>query len=285
MGRKDFKRMATRDNVPTTYRGLVQEFDRRINSGTFDEKAVVEHLHSFFRNYENAQKYRPLKIPTQVIVCEGVELSEDFMTQTMIFHGQLLKRHPNGGGFVPVNQSASDPSKPLIEDSVYVGPFAMVYGNARLRGNVHISDHARIFGNVLVSGNVRITGHAWVCGDARVTGSDVFIADNVRIFDHAWITGRVRITGDAWISGNANIIGDDKLDQRLKNVLFMAGDTIIQSLQNKRTETKVEVLWICDGAWIYDYAQVSGISYIRGNAKIRGNYKAKGGEFFTGTFE
>ena len=57
-------------------------------------------------------------------------------------------QHKNGGGWVA--------NTATVEDSVYIGPDAQVYGNAQVSGN------AQVYGNAQVSGNARVSGDAWV---------------------------------------------------------------------------------------------------------------------------
>lgn len=93
--------------------------------------------------------------------------------------------HPNGGGFVARGAS--------VEDSVYVGPDAKVYGNAKITGNVRIEGHAVVMGSAVVSGNAVIDGYAVVAGNASVSRD-------------AHVGGFAVVTGSAAVTGNANVI-------------------------------------------------------------------------------
>jgi hypothetical protein len=53
------------------------------------------------------------------------------------------QKHPNGGGWVA--QTA------IVENMVYVGPDAKVYGNARVYGNSRISGTAEVFGDTKIT--------------------------------------------------------------------------------------------------------------------------------------
>ena len=73
---------------------------------------------------------------------EGATFTEYQIANDRLVHlGQVLRRHRNGGGWVPLEQDEYDQSKPFVAESAYVGSFAMVYGNARVFGN------ARVCGN------------------------------------------------------------------------------------------------------------------------------------------
>ena len=102
--------------------------------------------------------------------------------------------HSNGGGWV--SDSAS------VADSVYVGPDAMVLGNASLTGNVRVEDYAVVANSVMASDNVVISGHAvvdgggWVYDNGWVLGS-VILSDNVIISDSAVVTNSCKISGNA----------------------------------------------------------------------------------------
>ena|SRR5271157_5447789 len=63
-------------------------------------------------------------------------------------------KHKNGGGWVA--------NTAHVEDSVYVGEYALVYGNVVATGNVHIEDTSRVSGSAKLSGSVRIYGNAWI---------------------------------------------------------------------------------------------------------------------------
>jgi carbonic anhydrase/acetyltransferase-like protein (isoleucine patch superfamily) len=84
---------------------------------------------------------------------------------------------PNGGGWVALTAK--------VDETVFVGQAAKIFGNAKVSGNVKVTGFARIFGN------------AWVSGD-------VFVFGNARIFGNASVFGYVRVSNGE-ISGNAKI--------------------------------------------------------------------------------
>ena len=87
-------------------------------------------------------------------------------------------QHVNGGGWVADTVE--------IEDTVFVGPNARVFGKAVAFGYARISSNAQVFGKAWVYGSACISGNAWVYDDAKVHGE-------------------ARICGDALIGGNAEI--------------------------------------------------------------------------------
>ena len=99
-----------------------------------------------------------------VATFEGCGFTEANLRETIVCSGQLLKRHRNGGGWVPADQDESDTSKPFVAETAYVGP------NARVSGNARVYDNAWVFGSAWVYDNARVSGNAWVGGDARVSG-------------------------------------------------------------------------------------------------------------------
>jgi hypothetical protein len=128
---------------------------------------------------------------------EGFQPPATFRAQ-LKFNGHL---HPNGGGWV--QNSAS------VANSVYVGPAAMVLGNANISGDVRIENTALVR-NAVVSGQVRIRDNAFVdrgnySGSAVVQGQG--FAENVTMSDNALIGMRAKVTNYN-LSGTAEVGGD-----------------------------------------------------------------------------
>ena len=71
-------------------------------------------------------------------------------------------KHPYGGGWVA--------NTARVDDTVYVGPFAMVYGHAELTGRVRVEDYAQVSGYAKLSGDVRVARNVWVEKGALHTG-------------------------------------------------------------------------------------------------------------------
>ena len=65
-------------------------------------------------------------------------------------------QHANGKGWVA--------NTAKVDDSVYVGPYACVYGHAEITGRVRIEDLAQISGHAKLSGDVRVCGFRWIDG-------------------------------------------------------------------------------------------------------------------------
>ena len=70
-------------------------------------------------------------------------------------------QHPYGKGWV------SNDSQ--VADSVYVGPFAVVYGKSVLTGRVRVEDYGQVK-NSKLSGDVIVRRVAWVDGITSHTG-------------------------------------------------------------------------------------------------------------------
>lgn len=78
-------------------------------------------------------------------------------------------KHKNGGGWVA--------NSARVDDSVYVGPFALVYGKAELSERVRVEDYAQVSGTAVLSGDVVIGRVAWL--DKGTYSKGVFV-HNVR---------------------------------------------------------------------------------------------------------
>ena len=91
-------------------------------------------------------------------------------------------RHMTGHGWVS--------NTATVADSVFVGPFALVYGKAELSGRVRVEDSAQVSGTATLSGDVRVCRNAWIDKGTYKTG--VF-ARNERVHTKA---ERLRPTED-----------------------------------------------------------------------------------------
>lgn len=110
----------------------------------------------------------------------GPEKGEIDFPETMMVDGQSLRRHKNGGGWVPFVQDEFDYFQPYVAETVMVGPEAMVYGNARVTGKVNIIDRARVYGSANLRDNVVVKDDAQVCGIAYVS-QDTVVAGKKRL--------------------------------------------------------------------------------------------------------
>lgn len=95
-------------------------------------------------------------------------------------------QHPNGMGWVYKTATAAPTS--------FIGPGAVVYGNAR------VSDSAQVFGNARVSGNAKVSNSAVVSGNAQVSG-------RARVFGYAQVSNSAVVSDRAQVSGMARVFG------------------------------------------------------------------------------
>ena len=70
-------------------------------------------------------------------------------------------QHKNGLGWVANTAS--------VEPSVYVGPYAIVYGRAELTERVRVEGTAQVSGNAKLSGSVLVCGNKWIDGNFRAS--------------------------------------------------------------------------------------------------------------------
>jgi acyl-[acyl carrier protein]--UDP-N-acetylglucosamine O-acyltransferase len=75
-------------------------------------------------------------------------------------------QHKNGHGWVA--------NTAKVDDSVYVGPFAVVYGHAELTGKVRVLDLAQVSGHAKLSGDVVVSGHCWLDGNFKANTGHFF---------------------------------------------------------------------------------------------------------------
>jgi len=67
--------------------------------------------------------------------------------------------HPNGKGYVA--------NTARVEPSVYIGPYAVVYGQAELSGRVRVEGTSQVSGHAKLSGDVLVCGNKWIDGNFR----------------------------------------------------------------------------------------------------------------------
>jgi len=128
---------------------------------------------------------------------EGFQAPANFRSQ-LKFNGHL---HANGGGWV---QNSAN-----VAASVYVGPSAMVLGNANITGQVRIENTALVR-NATISGQVQILDNAFVdrgnySGNAVIRGQG--FAENVTMSNNALIGMRAKVTNYN-LSGTVEVGGD-----------------------------------------------------------------------------
>lgn len=102
--------------------------------------------------------------------------------------------HSKGGGLVA--------DTVLIDETAYVGPYAMVYGNARVYGEARIDGYAKVYGNAFIQGNAKVYGDAQVYGDAIVRDM-AKVSGNAKVYEKAKISDSAQVHGDAEVYGKA----------------------------------------------------------------------------------
>jgi hypothetical protein len=159
----------------------------------------------------------PYELSIHGALPEGHQPPEQFRTAWKT-DGHL---HANGGGWV--QNSAS------VDNSVYVGPHAMVLGNAQITGNVRI-DHTAVVHNALLTDQVQVLDNAMInggsyYGQAVVQGHAY--AENLTMSGQALVgmrpvvinydlSGTVEVGGDV-IVYNENGACDNGVHYRLTN--------------------------------------------------------------------
>lgn len=89
-----------------------------------------------------------------------------------------------------------------VNHNAYVGPYAVVQGNAYVR------DGARIEGNAVVDGNAEIHDAATIKGNAVVDGN-ARVGGNFIVGGHAHVGGEASLSGEGSVGGFADINSDD----------------------------------------------------------------------------
>lgn len=139
--------------------------------------------------------------------------------------------HPNGGG--KVASSAS------VDPTVFVGVGCMVFGKARIKGNVQITGRVRVGGDdfpndvstliedeVRVSGNVQISGCVILRDHADIR-DNVILEGCVRVMHHARVYGEAHLNGWVSIKDSAYVCGGVKLVGTSEE-LIVRGETYLR---------------------------------------------------------
>lgn len=104
-----------------------------------------------------------------VVRFNGFGFTEANFSETIFYSGTELRRHRLDGGWVPVDQSEHDSGKAWVEESVYVGPRAMVLGSAK----IYAGDfHGGTFYGGAFEGGVFLRRGAYYGNPLRVYQSD-----------------------------------------------------------------------------------------------------------------
>ncbi|MBI4057583.1 MAG: hypothetical protein HY399_08570 [Elusimicrobia bacterium] len=195
--------------------------DRRLPAETFsDENKVLRGLHAI------SQKAQDLK--------QNKDALHDFGDG----RGAVpAHQHKNGGGWVE--------NTAQVEESVYVGPQAQVYGTAEVIGGTVVQDRAQIYEGAQVIGGI-------IAGEARVHS---FPGDPQRM-GHSFLSGHFEINGKAEVSENATVFasldshvtvgGNAKVKGRSRLSGFMAVTDNVEicgdALLHKGTQDRPEVI-------------------------------------------
>jgi UDP-3-O-[3-hydroxymyristoyl] glucosamine N-acyltransferase len=111
-------------------------------------------------------------------------------------------QHIKGGGWVAETA--------FVGSECYIGPHAVVYGNARVTGNAIINDYAKVYGNAQVYGCAKVYGDSQIYGDAHVYGDSKVsgrsqVYGEARVIDNAMIHDQAKIYGNAIVRNNAEV--------------------------------------------------------------------------------
>lgn len=114
-------------------------------------------------------------------------------------------QHIKGGGWVAETA--------FVDGDCYVGPHAVVYGNARVTEKAIINDYAKVYGNARIYGNAKVYGDAQVFDsaqiydNARVSGKSK-VCENARVVNNALVYDNSIICGNAIVRNNAEVLND-----------------------------------------------------------------------------
>ena len=81
-------------------------------------------------------------------------------------------QHKNGHGWVA--------NTARVDDAVFVGPHALVYGQAEVTEHAVIVDSAQVSGHARLGGNVIVSGNAWVDGNTKASTGRIWKNERVQ---------------------------------------------------------------------------------------------------------
>lgn len=128
-------------------------------------------------------------------------------------------QHIKGGGWVAETAQ--------VDDDCYIGPFALVYGEARVTDNAIVNDYARVYGNAQIYGKAKVYGDCQVYDEAQIYGE-------ARVSGHCKVYGKAKILDNAMVYDNAEVYGDAIVRNNaeiLNNAKVYAGADIYDSLK------------------------------------------------------
>ena len=146
------------------------------------------------------------------------------------------------GGYIEKEENLSHEGNCWVYDRAVVYMDAKVRGDSSVSGLSVVSDKAKVYGKAQVGENARVYGDAKVYGSSRVMNASI-VGIAAKVFGKAVITGNASISGDAKVYGDAIIFGD----------------------VNVR----------CN-AVVYGYAYIHGYTTIAGKAKVYGKANISG---------
>ena len=151
---------------PANLRSLAQALDK-------DRPAVMQAVQAIIEGMPLGQSSLDDKV---VGTWEGVTITERMLRDDRLpVNGQFLRRHREGGGWVPLEQDEHDESMPFVSEDSYVGPWARVTGTSLVTGNSRVTDNSRVI-------------------DSRVHNSQV---DNSQVYTSQVYTSQV--TDSSWV--------------------------------------------------------------------------------------
>ena len=164
------------------------------------------------------------------------------------------------GGYIEKEENLSHEGNCWVYDRAVVYMDAKVRGDSSVSGLSVVSDKAKVYGKAQVGENARVYGDAKVYGSSRVMNASI-VGIAAKVFGKAVIGGNASISGDAKVYGNAVIFGD--VNVRCNAVVY--GEAHVG-----------ENAVISGYAKVYGYAYIHGYTTIAGKAKVYGKANISG---------
>ena len=92
------------------------------------------------------------------------QVPESFWNNVTL-NGVEYRRHPNGGGLVALTAQ--------VQNTVFLGKNAKVFGNAWVYGNAKVYNNAQVYGYAQVYANAKVYNNDQVFGDAKVYHKEI----------------------------------------------------------------------------------------------------------------
>ena len=110
--------------------GMLAELIERLSNGGCDELDFQEGIQALLEG----KPFGKSSLSGKVTEFGGFRFTEENFRERLLYGDIELRRHRNGGGWVPVDQDENSPDKAYVDDKVYVGPRVMVLRKAKIRG-------------------------------------------------------------------------------------------------------------------------------------------------------